>query len=301
MATAHEIPNLACQPRQSAGPRLLRRFGGIVRNAIASVARRSVAPQPAARNADARPTPGRTPRARPARSAPPASSAPSTRRPGWLPRLLCRRPSRSSPHANPFFLLDQDQPFTPESFPGLDPEFCALLNTPLEDCDPETLTVLCAAFAETLAHFLPQDSGMDARALFSAMRGRLGATLDDSLPEAPPAAPPPVPAQAFAPAPATAPIVASIRVPPAISPQAQAAPPPNPALPAATPQTAKGIAPLPGPIFLPAHSVSSRGISLRPTIRHAVRPTRRRQSLARQFQKRPPARQCAYAARASPA
>jgi len=82
---------------------------------------------------------------------------------------------------------DQDAPFTPKAFPGLSLEFCNILNTPLEDLDPNTLRLLLAAFAQTVVNAMPPEFGMTAGSLFSSLSDRVAA-LGVAMPDAPPPA-----------------------------------------------------------------------------------------------------------------
>ncbi|HUN41926.1 MAG TPA: hypothetical protein VMU81_16700 [Acetobacteraceae bacterium] len=156
-------------------------------------------------------TPPPAPRPRRARLNPPA-------RPGWLRRCLtpaCRRPT---PPTRAALSEDDDQPFTLEAFPGLGPELCAILNTPLQDLDTDILRTLLAAFAMTLADAMPPETARtDTGALFSALWGRLAAALDEAQPAI---APVPAPATTAAPLPAE---------PPASPPPTRQPSPPEPA------------------------------------------------------------------------
>jgi len=162
---------------------------------LAAVLRRPNAPQPGfghnlSRSTDPRAAPRREPT--PRRLLAPSASPPRhSGRPGWLARFLSLHRRRPAPVNLPLLSGDPDAPFTPETFPGLPPEICAMLNTPLEDCDPETLRVLVAAFAKTVADAMPPESGMpDVSELFSRLWGSLGAGLDAPWPDsAPPADP----------------------------------------------------------------------------------------------------------------
>jgi hypothetical protein len=84
-----------------------------------------------------------------------------------------------------------DAQFTPEACPGLSPEFCTFLNTPLEDCDPDMLRVLLAALADTLAELMPPEANIaDLSPLFATLRGLAANAPDatglDPLPAVPP-------------------------------------------------------------------------------------------------------------------
>ena len=177
MAKAFETLHLASQPH-GVGARLLRRLGGAVRNVIAGgltlagAPRRPVASQPGightvVRNAHACPVPGRASRARRPRTAAPARP-PQPARPVWLARLLGRRP-RPAPVSASLFPGNRDTPFTPETVPGLGPELCAVLNTPLEDCDPEIVRILLASLAQTIARSMPSEAGQAWRTLSSTL------------------------------------------------------------------------------------------------------------------------------------
>ena len=216
MAAALLIPRRSTQS-QGAGSRLLRRLGGAVRNVIAGSLtlaggeRRLAASRPrighaAARNAGARPAPEHAPRARRPRSAPPASP-PRPSRFGWLAGLFRRR---TAPLSLVHLLDAPDAPFTPEEFPGLDPELCEILNTPLEDCDPDTLRHLFAAFARTIADLMPPEAGRtDVQALISTLWDRFVIPLDGAWTDVPPGAaqdaPPSTPMPTIPPAPVVSP------------------------------------------------------------------------------------------------
>jgi len=161
---------------------------------LATGRRRPAAPQPdidhpVARDRDARPAPApEHPPSQP-RTASPVTPDRSAS-PGWLARLSGRgrRPARF----NYPLLPDGDAPFTPEAFPGLTPEFCTFLNTPLEECDPEMLTLLYAVLAEHIAAVMPAEAGLgDAGEVFSKLWGRLAAAVGDVVPGAWPAVAPP--------------------------------------------------------------------------------------------------------------
>ena len=226
MANALEIPQLASRSRQGVGARLLRRLGGAVRNAIAGslalagAVRRPAASQPGlghtvARNAEARPALGGPAAARAQRA---AAVAPSNPAPAGR-----RRPTQAR---TTFFPEDPNVPITPETVPGLGPEICAVLNTPLGECDPEVLRILLASLAIAIGHSMPAESGfVDPQGLFSSLWDRFAGLLDQPPPDAP------APAAPTAPAPAPMTQAPS----PALTP---AQPDPSPA-PRPEPQTAK--------------------------------------------------------------
>ncbi len=163
-----------------------------MRTAITGIARAGThrsptAPRPpAAQNAasSAQPRPHRRPHAE--RPAPPS-------RPGRIARLWFGRTRRrpASP-GRPPRPADDTAPFTPETHPELSPEACALLNTPVEDCDPEFLRLLLSALARHIADNLPPEPGMtDPQALFATLWARLADPLGDAPPDAAPDSPPP--------------------------------------------------------------------------------------------------------------
>jgi len=231
------------------GARLLRRLGGTVCNAVAGglslagVLRRPAAPQsglghPVGRNTAACPVPGKPPRPRRPYTAPLAPPAQQSRpaRPGWLARILGRSPARPVPASQTPFLDDPDAPFTPETYPGLSQEFCAILNTPLEELDPEILRRLVAAFAATVARAMPPNAAMpDAASLFSTVWDRLAGVLDAATPDAPPTDAPPTDAPSADAPPADAPPADAppADAPPPDAPPADALPAPAEALPRA--------------------------------------------------------------------
>lgn len=172
------------------------RLAGAARKVIALGARlkRTAPPQPRAASPENKPLSSRSRASRRPRAAAPAAPA-AAARPGWFARWFRRKPQPANPP-----LPDRDDTlFTPETHPAFTPEICALLNTRVEDCDPDLLLLVVAAFARSLAESLPPELGLDARALFSTIWDRLGPPEGESQPEAPPAEqPPPAPATAKA-------------------------------------------------------------------------------------------------------
>ena len=161
--------------------------GGI---AIAGRLRRSAAPEPrrtppAPRDPAASPAP-RRPRVPPRPRAAAAVAPP--RRPGWLARWFGpRRRQQAAPDRAPPPDRD-DAPFTPQAYPGLSPEACALFNTPVEDCDPAILRVVLAVLARHIADRMGPVLGQDAETLFAALCDRLSTVPGDAGPDAAPAA-----------------------------------------------------------------------------------------------------------------
>ena len=140
------------------------------------------------------PRPPRAPR-RPRAAAPVPPSRPA--RFAWLARWF--GPNRQQPAwlARPPFPDSDDTPFTPEAYPGLSPEACAIFNTPVEECDPDLLRLVLSALALHIADSLPPDLGLDAKALFSTLWGRLNTVPGEARPDARPAEQPaPAPAAA---------------------------------------------------------------------------------------------------------
>jgi len=177
------------QPHQGVAARLVRRFGGVVRAAVSRIVRlrHPAAPHatPTVQPAET-PKPPRRPRApRKASTAPaaPPSGAPARhgRITGWFGRF--RRTA-----APPSWLAD-DGIFTPEKYPELTPGDCALLNTPVEDCDPEVLRVLLSALALHIAASIGMDAD-DAEAVFGMLWQRLGAPISEAAPDDAPPGPP---------------------------------------------------------------------------------------------------------------
>ena len=158
-----------------------------------SNARRPAAPPPgpcpqAARDPEAS-TPPRRPRApRRPRTVPPALP-PQPARPGWIARWFgrtWRQPAPSSVSPRP---ETGDAPFTPEAYPGLSPEACAILNTPVEECDSEVLRLVLSLLAVQIAETL--EPGLtDSKAVFATLWDRLAGPLGNARPEAVPAAEP---------------------------------------------------------------------------------------------------------------
>ncbi|HUB11961.1 MAG TPA: hypothetical protein VMB34_08390 [Acetobacteraceae bacterium] len=73
--------------------------------------------------------------------------------------------------------------FTPEAFPALSTEACAFLNTPLEQCDPETLRFMFSGLAQYLID-LPDDADTpDPMAVFAMLWARRGNVDKDVRPD----------------------------------------------------------------------------------------------------------------------
>jgi len=218
MPIALATAGLPSQPRQGVGARLVRRLGGAVRSVIgsgitlAAALRRPAVPQTSRNHAaPPAPTPGRlraphrprTPSTSPAlRERSPANQAgkaAATLPPPWLARLLARRHHRLTAVSRPAFRNRGDIHFTPQAFPQLSPQACAVLNTPLKDCDPRTLNMLVSAFTQHINQVLSPEAGItDPTAAFPSLLHRLSTALEDAkadtsapaTPDAAPATPP---------------------------------------------------------------------------------------------------------------
>ena len=130
-----------------------------------------------------------------------AYSAPAARRSlcpvAELARASARPPSPPiRVHQLPGIFLNQGNvPFTPEAFPQLSPKACAVLNTPLKDCDPKTLDLVVSTFTQYVREVMsPEVATTDRAATLPHLWQRLSTALDDtkadaSLPATPDAAP----------------------------------------------------------------------------------------------------------------
>jgi len=217
MPVALATAGLPSQPRQGVGARLIRRLGGAVRSVIgsginlAAALRRPAVPQTSRNHAATQapaprqvrgPSRPRTPSTSPAlRERSPAKRAgkgAATLLPPWLARLLARRHHRLAPVSRPAFRNRGDIHFTPQAFPQLSPKACAVLNTPLKDCDPKTLNLLVSAFTQHINQVISPEAGIaDPTAAFPNLLHRLSTALNDAkadtsapaMPEAAPATP----------------------------------------------------------------------------------------------------------------
>jgi len=276
------------QSRQRVGTRLVRRLGGAVRSAIGSainlaraVRRPAVSRHHAAAQAPA-PSRVRVPRPRHAPSTSPALrawAAKQTKAPTkqaaegaaplplpWLAHLLARRQHRLAATSRPAWPNQGDIHFTPQAFPQLSAKACAVLNTPLKDCDPKTLRLLVSTFTQHINQVMSPEAGItDPAAAFPNLLHRLNAALADtnadaSLSITPPAVPatpadavPDAPPQPPAQAPTTAPTTQWTNHAPRLSPLPPSGPPASDqpadatttaAAPATTPDNATPCAPL---------------------------------------------------------
>jgi len=203
MPTALHIAGLPSQSPQRVGARLVRRLGGAVRSVIVrgitlvGTLRRPAASQTSADHPQAHdpqaPAPARLPVPPRPRPAVAALFLP----PPLLAHLLAaRRHHRPAATSRPAFLNQGDKPFTPEAFPQLSPKACAVLNTPLKDCDPKTLEPVLSTFASHINQLMSPEAGItDLQAALPNLWHRLNAVLGDTNADTSlPATPKPVPA-----------------------------------------------------------------------------------------------------------
>jgi len=212
MPTALHIAGLPSQPPQGVGARLVRRLGGAVRSAVVSAItlagalRRPAVPKTgrhrtAAQDPQApalsrvhvphRPrTPSTSTSAAPRAWAAKQTKAPAKRAgegaaplpPPWLAHLLAARRQRCpAATSRPACLSQGDIHFTPQAFPQLSAKACAILNTPLKDCDPKTLKLLVSAFTQHVTQVMSPEAGVaDRAAAFPNLLHRLNAALADT-------------------------------------------------------------------------------------------------------------------------
>ena len=198
MPIASQIAGLTSQPYQGIGARLVRRIGRAVRGAIGSginlrrPAASQASPHRAAAQAPQAPAPSR---GRVLRRPPPARPLPF-RVPRWLAPLLARRQYHPAAASRPAFRNHGDAPFTPEEFPQLSPKACAVLNTPLKDCDPKTLDLIVSTFAQYVNQVMSPEAGItNPAATLPNLGPRLSTALSDANADTSlPATPEPVPA-----------------------------------------------------------------------------------------------------------
>ena len=164
-----------------------------MRGAIAGIARLR---RPAAPPSSATPTTKDLQSPTPPRRAlrrPSAAAATSPARSGWIARWFGLSGRRSAPSRRLSFPDDGSPDFTPEKYPGLSAEACAILNTPVEECPPEVLRILLTALANDIADQLPPELGLsDPETLFATLWGRLAGPLGEAhaAPDVEAAAPP---------------------------------------------------------------------------------------------------------------
>ena len=253
----------ASQSRHGVGARLVRRLGGAVRSAIvggialASALRRPAPSQTSQDHAAAQhpeaPPPRRVPLPRRPSAALPAPSP----LPPWLAPLLARRRRR------PACLNHGDAPFTPEAYPQLSPKACAVLNTPLEECDPKTLELLISTFTQYINQVMaPEAATADPQAALPNLWHRISTALADikadtsfsATPQPVPATPadkvPDAPvASLHPPAPPTAPAMPSAKDAPSLSPLPLSGPPADATITTVAPKTPPEIAAPSAPVL----------------------------------------------------
>jgi len=189
MPIALHTAGLPSQSPQGVGARLVRRLGGAVRSAIvcgitlAGTLRRPAVPQTSRDHAAAQDpeAPSAPSRVRVPRRPCPALPAPLSLPPLLAHRLAARRQHRPAAASRPAFLNQGDKPFTPEAFPQLSPEACAVLNTPVKDCDPKTLELLVSALTQHINQVMsPEARITDPAARFPDLWHRISTALDDT-------------------------------------------------------------------------------------------------------------------------
>jgi len=187
MPIALPTAGLPSQSHQRVGVRLVRRFGGVVLGAIVSgitlagTLRRPAVSQTSPDHAAAQyretSAPARTRAPRRPRAALPAPSL----LPPWLARLLTRRHRQLASFSRPTCLNQGNAPFTPQAYPQLSPKACAVLNTPLKECDPKTLELVFSTFASHINQPMSPKAGMtDPAATLPNLWYRLNAALADT-------------------------------------------------------------------------------------------------------------------------
>ena len=361
MPTALHIAVPSSQPHQGVAARLVRRLGGAVRSvivrgiALAGALRRPTlsrtshhhtavqdpqAPAPGRLRAPLRPRTPSTSTSPALRAWAAKQTKAPTKRAGegaaplitpWLaPLLAARRHQRSAETSRPASLNHGDMHFTPQAFPQLSPKACAVLNTPLKDCDPKTLKLLVSAFTQYINQVMSPEAGItDPAAAFTNLWHRLNAALADTkadpssstTPQAVPATPadaapnataasphPPVQAQP------TAPTTQWTNQAPRASPPPLSHPP-IPDQPAdvpitAAPETTPDIATLSSPVGHASRSLSNPGRSFRSSPQSFARRRPRHVPRCRAFvhvrslrdgpQSPPPPRRLYYAASTGP-
>jgi len=275
MPIASHIAGLPSQPYQGVGARLVRRIGGAVRSAIGSgINLAGVLRRPTASQASPHRTAAQDPQA-PAPSRGRVPRRPSPARPlpflllRWLAPLLARRQHHPAAASRPALLNHGDTPFTSEEFPQLSPKACAVLNTPLKDCDPKTLDLVVSTFAQYINQVMSPEAAITNRAAtlpnlwhwlstalsdanadtsLSATPEPVPTTLADPVPDAPAASTQP-PVQATP----AGPIMPSSKDAPRLSPLPLSSPPASgqpadAAITAAAPEITPDIAARPAPV-----------------------------------------------------
>jgi len=211
MPTALHIAGLPSQPHPGLGARLVRRLGGAVRSVIVrAITLAGTLRRPATKNTSHHHTAAQHPQA-PATSPVPVphplrtpststssalrawaakqTKAPAKRAgegaaplpPPTLAHVLARRHRRPAATDRPAYLNQGDKPFTPEACPQFGPKASAVLNTPLQDCDPKSLEPLVSAFTQHINQVMSPAAGTtDPAAAFPNLRHRLNAAPGDT-------------------------------------------------------------------------------------------------------------------------
>jgi len=203
------------------------------------------------------PAPRRVSVPHPPRAALPAPLLP----PRVLARLLARRHHRPAPPSRPACLNQREIHFTPQACPQLSPKACAVLNTPVKDCDPETQHLVISAFAQYVREVMsPKAATTDLQTTLPNLWHRLSTALDDTQADTSPVTPkaePATPADTAPDPPAQVPPTAPTRLwtnePPPVLPVPLSGPPAsdqpadartNPTAPGTTPDIAAQCAPV---------------------------------------------------------
>ncbi len=302
MPIALHTADLPSQSHQGAGARLVRRLGGAVRSAIVSgiglagALRRPAVSQPSRDHAAAQHPETSAPRRARVPRRPSAALPAPLLLPRWLACLLTRHHRQFASVSHPARLNQGDAPFTPEAFPQLSPKACAVLNTPLKECDPKTLELLFSALAQHISDLMSPESRMtDLEATLPNLWQRLSTALGDtkadtSLPATPDAAPvtatdavpeaPVLSPHRPARSPPTGPTNSWEKDAPRVSPVPLSGPsasdhPADATITAAAPQTTPDIAAPSAPVVHGSRPLSNSGRSFRPSTQSFARWCRR--------------------------
>lgn len=183
MTSALHPAGLSSQPHQGVAARFVHRIGGAVRGAIARLRRPAAPPlrrSPCVPEDLEAPIPSRRPRAT---RRPKAAQSAVPARPGWIARWFGLRPRRPALSRRTRSRSTGAIPFTPEACPQLSQEACDILNTPIDQLDPDILVLLFACLARHIADNMPSGSDLtDPQVVFSALWGRVAGALGHAAP-----------------------------------------------------------------------------------------------------------------------
>jgi len=292
MPTALHIAGLPSQSPQGVGARLVRRVGGAVRSVIvrgitlAGTLRRPALSRTSRCRAAAQDPQTPAPSRVLVRRRPPAGLPAPLLSPPLLAHLLAARRHRRPEAASRPAFLQADKPFTPEAFPQLGAKACAVLNTPLKDCDPRTLELVVSTFASHINQLMSPEAGItDLEAAFPNLWHRLNAALADTSAETspPPTPEPAAPADAVRDAPVasphppapTGPTELSAKDPPRLSPLPLSDPRSDAATIAAAPPTTPAVTAPSAPVGHASPPLSDPGRSFRYDTQSFARSRRR--------------------------